>query len=187
MFKNHLIVAAAGAALFTGALAWTASAATLSGHSAVRALDAQGKNEDKDEKEQKIAVADVPQKVTDAVKAAYKGATITGAEKKTEDDKTAYELHLTAGGASYEVTVDDAGTILKQEEKIAANDLPPKVADAVKAAFPQGTITSAEKVTKGDKVRYEVHVTSGTDKYEMKIDLDGKVLKQKLEDKDDND
>jgi len=60
-------------------------------------------------------------------------------------------------------------------EKLSPDKLPKAVADAIKARFPDGKITSAEKETEDGKVVYDIELTSGGLKYEMDIHEDGTV------------
>jgi len=72
-----------------------------------------------------------------------------------------------------------------KEEKIAIKDLPKAIVDAVNTAQQGGTITDAEKETAKDgTVVYEVDVTNGGKKYEVKVDASGKVLSNKIDDDD---
>ena len=73
-----------------------------------------GKNEEKDEK---VAIADLPKAVVDAVNAARPGGTIIEADKETAKDGTVvYEVDVKQGGKNYEVKVDASGKVLSNEE-----------------------------------------------------------------------
>lgn len=75
-----------------------------------------------------------------------------------------------------------------KDEKIAIKDLPKIVVDAVNTAQPGGTIAEADKETKKDgSVVYEVDVTNGGKKYEVKVDATGKVLSNKIDNEDEKD
>ncbi len=75
-----------------------------------------------------------------------------------------------------------------KDEKIAIKDLPKVVVDSVNTAQPGGTITEADKETNKDgTVVYEVDVTNGGKKYEVKVDAAGKVLSNKIDDEDEKD
>src|SRR5262245_42698425 len=70
-----------------------------------------------------------------------------------------------------------AGAIADEKaEKLSPDKLPRAVAEAVKARFPDGKITSAEKETEDGKVVYDIELTSGGLKYEMDIHEDGTVI-----------
>jgi uncharacterized membrane protein YkoI len=64
------------------------------------------------------------------------------------------------------------------EQKIAAKDLPPAVVAGVSKAYPIGQITGAEKKEDDGKIKYEVDVTVGTQKFELKLAEDGTLLSQ---------
>ncbi len=63
------------------------------------------------------------------------------------------------------------------DEKVPVKDLPKAVVAAVKALYPNGTITEAEKDTEDGKVVYEIEVTSGGKEIDIELTADGKVLK----------
>ena len=60
-------------------------------------------------------------------------------------------------------------------EKLSPDKLPKAVADAIKARFPDGKVTSAEKETEDGKLVYDIELTSGGLKYEMDIHEDGTI------------
>lgn len=61
-------------------------------------------------------------------------------------------------------------------EKVSPDKLPKAVADAIKARFPAGEITSAEKEKEDGKVVYDIELKENGVKYEMDILEDGTVL-----------
>ena len=63
------------------------------------------------------------------------------------------------------------------DEKVPVKNLPRAVLAAVKALYPNGTITEAEKDTEDGKVVYEIEVTSGSKEIDVELSADGKVLK----------
>jgi uncharacterized membrane protein YkoI len=61
-------------------------------------------------------------------------------------------------------------------EKIAPDKLPKKVADAIKARFPNAEITSAEKETEDGKVVYDIELKHKERKYEIDIQENGTIV-----------
>ncbi len=61
-------------------------------------------------------------------------------------------------------------------EKIAPDKLPQKVKDAIKARFPKGEITSAEKEIEDGNVVFDIELKSEGKKYEMDIKEDGTII-----------
>jgi hypothetical protein len=80
------------------------------------ACDEDEDDADDDDNAEEIDVADLPQAVVDAVKAALPGATIEEAERETDDGVVIYEVVVEQDGTSYELRIDDKGTVLSQEE-----------------------------------------------------------------------
>lgn len=66
-------------------------------------------------KEEKIAIADVPKVVVDAVNTAQPGGKITDAEKETKNGAVVYEIDVTTNGKKFEVKVDAAGKVLSNK------------------------------------------------------------------------
>lgn len=60
-------------------------------------------------------------------------------------------------------------------KKIDADKLPKAVADALKARFPNATVTECHEEKDGDKVVYDVDFTVGKQKYEAEIAADGTI------------
>jgi len=83
-------------------------------------------------------------------------------------------LSLTALSAI--VFVAAVGLADDKAEKIAPDKLPAKVADAIKARFPNAEITSAEKEKEDGKVVYDIELKHDGRKYEMDILEDGTVI-----------
>ncbi|MEI6232485.1 MAG: PepSY domain-containing protein [Planctomycetota bacterium] len=68
-------------------------------------------------KDEKIALADLPKVIVDAVNAARPGGTIVEADKETKKDgSVTYEVDTKLGGKKYEVIVDASGKVLSNKE-----------------------------------------------------------------------
>lgn len=61
-------------------------------------------------------------------------------------------------------------------EKLSPDKLPKAVADAIKARFPDGKVTSAEKENEDGKTVFDIELTSGGTKYEMDMLEDGTIV-----------
>jgi uncharacterized membrane protein YkoI len=145
--------------------------------------------------EVKIALDQLPKAVVEGLKAKYPNAELVGAVKENEDGKTVYEVKIKNNGEKLEVTLSAEGKVLEEEkdgdkgdkkeenkaEKVAPDKLPKAVADAIKARFPNGEITSAEKETEDGKVVYDIELKQGGLKYEMDIHEDGTVIEVEKE------
>lgn len=137
--------------------------------------------------EEKVPLDKVPKAVMDAVKKRFEGAEVTGAEKETEDGKTAYEIAIKHKNQKIEVTLTPEGEITGMEKVIAATDLPKAVTEALEAKYPKATYKLIEEVIKvKDKKEklesYEVLLeTTDKKKFEVLVAPDGKITK--VEDK----
>ncbi|MCE9532711.1 MAG: PepSY domain-containing protein [Planctomycetes bacterium] len=128
--------------------------------------------------EEKVPLDKLPAKVKAAVKAKFPDAELLSAEKETEDGKTLYEVDIKNKGQKIEVTVDEDGKIVEIEKEIAAKDLPKVVLDAIEKKYPKATITKAEEITTGEKVKFEMLITVCDKKLEVSFDPQGKFLEE---------
>ncbi len=71
--------------------------------------------EKKEQKEEKVAVKDLPEAVVKAIQDRFPGATILEAEKETENGQVVYEVDIKHDGTEYEVEVTEAGKIVEVE------------------------------------------------------------------------
>ena len=69
-----------------------------------------------------------------------------------------------------------APVALAQEEKVAPDKLPPKVAEVIKSRFPGATITAATKATENNEVIYDIEMTKDGKKHEIDLKEDGTVI-----------
>ncbi|MCE9547125.1 MAG: PepSY-like domain-containing protein [Planctomycetia bacterium] len=136
-----------------------------------------------EDKEEKIAFANVPAKVAATVKAKYPDAKWTAAEKETEDGKTFYEVAIKVNDQKIDVICQEDGTLEAIEKTIAAADLPEAVRKAIEAKYPKATTSKAEEIIKGNKTTYEaLLITADKKKLEVQLDGEGKVLEEEKKD-----
>jgi hypothetical protein len=127
--------------------------------------------------EEKVPLDKVPAKVLKAVKDKFPKAAITGSAKEVENGKTSYEISLKDGEQAIDVSLSEDGKILVIEKAMAVKDLPKAVADAVSAKYPKGKVKTAEELTTGTTVTYEVVIElEGKKPFEVVLDPKGKIL-----------
>ena len=134
--------------------------------------------------EAKISQKDVPPAVIAAFKSAYPNATIRGYAREKENGKVFYEIESKENNMTRDVLYNPDGTVAEIEEGIAPSDLPAAAQQAIHSQYPNAVVTIAEKVTRGDKVSYEVsakQVTKGkvTKRISFEFDSAGTVVKSK--------
>jgi uncharacterized membrane protein YkoI len=134
----------------------------------------------KDRREIDIPKSKVPEKVTKAALEAVPGGKIADIDRDIKDGKSTWELGIEAGGKEFEVKVDDDGKVISKvevaTEKLKVADLPAAVVDGVKKEWPTAKITTAEKLTKGGVVTYEMDVDVAKKTYEVVFSPEGKLL-----------
>lgn len=134
----------------------------------------------KDRREVDLPRSKLPEKVAKAALEAVPGGKISDIDRDIKDGKSTWELGVEAGGKEFEVKVDDDGKVLSKvevvTEKLKVADLPAAVVDGVKKEWPGAKITSAEKLTKGGVVSYEMDVDVAKKTYEVVFSAEGKML-----------
>jgi uncharacterized membrane protein YkoI len=127
--------------------------------------------------EKHIKRSDLPAAVQKTSDEQSKGATVRGYAKEREEGKLEYEVELTVGGHSKDVTIDPAGNVLEVEEQVALEALPAAVRDGLQKKAGNGKITKVETITKhGTLVAYEAQVLAGGKKSEVQVGPGGKPL-----------
>lgn len=125
--------------------------------------------------ERTLKRAQVPGPVLAAFEKAYPKAHAVGFAQEEKDGKMCYEIESRDGATHRDLLYAANGTVLEIEESIPPSDLPEAVRDAVAKQAPKATIKRAEKVTRGDTVRFEVELKGATTK-ELVFDNDGKRI-----------
>lgn len=116
-----------------------------------------------------------PAAIQQAFQTAYPNAKITKTSKETEGGKTVYEVESVDQGLNRNLIYNLDGTVVEIEEQISPADLPPPVSEALKKLYPKATITTAEKLTRGQTVQYELAI-KGAPKKEVAFTPDGKLV-----------
>ena len=86
------------------------------------------------------------------------------------------------GMASYTARADD-----KNEKVTSIDQIPAPASAAIKKAVGQNTIDKVLECTKDNKTYYEAQYKDGDKKMQVKVDPDGKVLKQGPAEEEDKD
>ena len=133
--------------------------------------------------EKKLEIKDLPQAVTDAVKAKFPDAELLKASTEKENGKVEYEVDIKHKGQKIDVTLTEDGKITELEKTINVEDLPKVVSDALAQKYPGATRKKAEeivKVTDGNEKleAYELVITSGDKKLEVTFSPEGKFVKE---------
>jgi hypothetical protein len=131
----------------------------------------------------RVPLRDVPRPVLDAVRARFKDARMTGADRSVEHGRPVYEIAISHQGQSIDVTVTAEGAIVLIKRQIAARDLPEPVSRALEDRYPKATYKEVEEVvrvqgTHEQPTHYEVElVTAQRRTVEVMVGADGAFLK----------
>ena len=114
-----------------------------------------------------------PEAVLKAFNAKFPGATdVKWGKESAKEYEAEFKLNNTAISANFGLD----GSWKETETTIKAADLPTPVVNAIKAKYPAGVITLAEKVEKPEKTYYETVVKTNGKKKEVEISADGKIM-----------
>ena len=131
--------------------------------------------------EKKLARADVPPKVIDAVTRAMPKAELTAFSVEDEDGGKVYEVSTRLNGKVSALSVSPEGKILSEEKVVSEQELPTAVLNGFHAsAFGKAKILKAEQVTpsaEGSASTYELQVTVGQKRHELTFDAKGVLVK----------
>jgi uncharacterized membrane protein YkoI len=139
-----------------------------------------------EDKEEKVFLDKLPPAVAKALKAQAGKDEITNVSKEKDEGKTVYEATFKRSGHVHDVTVDENGKLLSDEEELPAADAPKKIRQAIDREFPGAKIEKFERIKEDGKTNYEALLSGGKKREEIKFSDDGKVLERedKTGDKD---
>ena len=125
--------------------------------------------------EVKIKSSEVPAGVLASAAKSFPKAQLKGWEKETKDGKTLYEVAMVEGSAKRQASFAADGTFVSSEEVVAVASVPKAVTDAIRGKYPKAKIHSAEKITRGSEIEYEIGLKNA-DKKEVLVSADGKIV-----------
>jgi hypothetical protein len=129
-----------------------------------------------------IALAAVPAKVLNALKAKFPKAKISKISKEKEDGRVIYDIEFTQDGKKFEADIFENGSYQNWEQEIALKDLPAGVVRAIADTYnkPIYKEVMAVMIVRGGKdvLRgYEIKLSLARGKeIELKITPDGKGI-----------
>lgn len=112
--------------------------------------------------EETVKFAALPDAVKRAATAHTGGAKITEADRKTVGGVEQYEVEAILAGVEHELTFDATGTLVREEIEINPEQLPAAVKSALRARFPDVSVTKAEEIRQAGAISYEVEGKKGT-------------------------
>lgn len=128
--------------------------------------------------EEKVSIDKIPAAAAKALKEQAGDAKITNLSREKEEGKTVYEATFTRKSRVHDVTVNDAGKLLSDEEVVPVSEAPQAVRAAIEKELPGARILKFERIHEGGKVSYEALLSSKEKREEIKLDEKGKVLER---------
>jgi hypothetical protein len=126
---------------------------------------------------QKLSQKEVPDTVISAFEGKYTKATVRSYSKEKRNGKTVYEIESQDGTIRRDIIYSTDGIALEIEERIPPANLPDPIKQTIKKKYPKGKVKSAERLTRGISVEYEVVIRRGKELLEVVFDTSGKVLR----------
>jgi putative PepSY-like beta-lactamase-inhibitor len=123
-----------------------------------------------------IKEKDVPEAVRTAFKNQFDNTMMT--DWKMKDDK--YKVMFTMNMKKHMAEFSSSGELLSKGEKINIDQLPTKVADAVKTGYASSNIDEVYRIEKGGQTQYLVKLEGKPEK-KIVYDAQGNVVKEKME------
>ncbi len=127
-------------------------------------------------KEQDTSLDKIPAKAAEALRKHAGDAKIEHVSKETDDGKVVFEASFKAKGGVREVTVDEAGQTVSEEQTIAIADVPSKARKTIEDKAAGGKIEKLESVKEGGKMKFEALISVKGKRTEVVVGGDGKVL-----------
>ena len=139
-----------------------------------------------EDQEEKVSLDKLPAAVAKALKEQAGGEKITDFSKEKDDGKAVYEATFKKNGRVHDVTVDEEGKLISDEETVPVSEAPKVIREAIEREFPGGKIEKFERIKEGGKTNYEALLSGNKKREEIKFSEDGKVLERedKTGDKD---
>jgi uncharacterized membrane protein YkoI len=131
-----------------------------------------------EDSEQKTSLDKLPASVAKALKTQAGEDKITNVSKEKDDGKTVYEATFKRNRRVHDVTVDEKGNLLSDEESVPASEAPKVIRAAIEREFPGAKIEKFERIKEGGKTNYEALLSGGKKREEIKFSADGKVLER---------
>lgn len=128
--------------------------------------------------EEKITLEKLPAAAAKALKEQAGDAKITDLSKEKEEGKTVYEATFTKKGRVHDVTVNDSGKLVSDEETIPVAEAPAAVRAAIDREAPGAKVQKMERINEGGKISYEALLAGKAKREEIKFDEKGKVLER---------
>jgi hypothetical protein len=126
-----------------------------------------------------IAKSQVPSEVIKAFKTAYPRASVRGYAKVEIDGTPFYKVETVDGDTHRKISYTPDGSVAKLEERITVSELPAEALQVTEGKYPEAKITSARRVTQGEKISYEVSVKKSGKAFELEFDAGGKLTSER--------
>ena len=126
----------------------------------------------------------IPTKIQDAFNAKFPNAKFIKWDKENDSE---WEAEFKVDGVEHSANFSENGTWKETEFEIKKNQLPPAVKETLERDFSGYEIESAEMTETPELIAYEVEIEKGEETMEVVIDGNGKVIRKKVKQEEDED
>lgn len=126
-------------------------------------------------------IKNAPEKVISAFKKSYPKSKIFEYSKEKENGRIVYEFEIRNGNLKKEILYSENGKLLQIEEEILISSIPIDIINKIKKLYPNFKITSSEKKTWNNNIKYKLEIATNKNERELMF-LNGKMLKNEIDD-----
>jgi uncharacterized membrane protein YkoI len=123
--------------------------------------------------EKQISYNDLPAAVQKAAQRESQGATVLRYSKEVENGKVEYEVEMTVGGKSRDVSIDPSGKVVEIEQQVSLDAVPVAAMAAIRKGAAGGSIRKIEQVSSNSEIAYEAQILSNRQHREIRVHADG--------------
>lgn len=126
--------------------------------------------------ERKLTTNQVPKAVLDSFHAGYPKAVIRSIGMEQEQGKKLIEIGSLDGKVHRDLLYTPLGGLIAIEELVPVSSLPEPIRKAIVQKYPKCTMETAERILRGKEVSFEVLLSTPTERWELELDPNGKIL-----------
>lgn len=116
------------------------------------------------------------QTVTSKAQKSFPKSVIVSTHKEQRDGKSVFAVETKEGQDRRSLIYSESGILIEMIQGLQPASLPPMITKSVQAQYPDGVVFSAQKITRGKTVTFQLAVRSGTKRIEMNLDAKGKTI-----------
>ncbi|QNI30460.1 PepSY-like domain-containing protein [Alloacidobacterium dinghuense] len=129
--------------------------------------------------ETQITYNDLPAAVQKTAQRESQGATVWRYSKEVENGKVEYEVEMTAGGKSRDISINPSGKVVEIEQQVSLNTVPVAAMTAIRKEAAGASIRKVEEVRANAEIAYEAQILSNGKRQEIRVHADGSAAPER--------